>query len=264
MKNGRTKKISVLVPTRDHHKQLSSCLANLAEAEKEAACDIEVIILDGSPANSLATLLESRPGLHDLSWCPVEQWWNFSQIINYGAEHATGDHMLILNDDCYVPPKIFTEETLKQATGEKVGVCGFLLLHTDGRVQHSGYMFTKNPLSDTAPIVSIGSGVPRSWFNAPDQITPRAVAFTCALISKELFDRMDGLDPGFHFGMEDVDFCLRAAALKLDTRLLTNIECVHEGGASIDLLAQNFPLASPLKNAEVLRGKWGHLSEIGM
>jgi O-antigen biosynthesis protein len=265
MKNGRTKKISVLVPTRDHHKQLGSCLANLAVAESETPHAVEVIVLDGSPADDLAKLLESRKGLHDLSWCPVEQWWNFSQIINYGVKQATGEYLLLLNDDCYVSAGVLSAGVDTLDNNKKVGVCGFLLVSEDSRIQHGGYTITRNPLSDTSPVVSIGAGMPITWYNPPqDEIGVRAVSFACAMLKRELHERLEGLDPGFCFGLEDVDFCLRAAVLGLETRIRTDIRCIHEGGASVDLMAQNFPRASPLSNAGVLRTKWGHLSNIGM
>jgi GT2 family glycosyltransferase len=248
------KKISVLIPTRNHPELLVRCLGRLAVAEKTSGCDLEIVVLDGASTDELAGHLGKRRGLKDVVWCPVEHWWNFSQIINYGVEHSAGEYLLFLNDDCYIPDDFFSPEVIEQSMAfADNGVCGFMLTYPDGRIQMAGY--TQLAVNGGPPIL-VGHGMNPSWYTPPPVLEMHAVSFSCALTTKARFEEMEGLDGRFCFGMEDVDFCMRVRKEQGSVVVRNDVSCIHEGAASQETLLKNFP-GSNNRNLARLWEKWG-------
>ncbi len=250
--DGRTK-ISVLIPTRDNISHLRNCLLALTEAEKNAPCDIEVLILDGASKSQLKDVLSTRAGLADLSWCPVEQWWSYARINNHGAKHATGDYLLLLNDDCYVGPSFFTNliPDAAEIDAEKPAIHAPLLLTSTGRVQSCGYTIKQGggPLP-------IAFNSPAEWFNPALTFKPATVSFSCALMLKSIYDELGGLWPHYYFGLEDTDFCLRAWAAGHPSIVHTTVQCTHDGAGSNTVKNEHFPKANPVYNFSIFSARW--------
>lgn len=64
--------------------------------------------------------------------------FNFSAINNFGARHATGEHLLLLNNDIQVETPGFVRELLSYSQRPDVGAVGAKLFYPDGTIQHAG------------------------------------------------------------------------------------------------------------------------------
>ena len=64
--------------------------------------------------------------------------FNFSAINNFGARHATGAHLLLLNNDIQVETPGFVRELLSYSQRPDVGAVGAKLFYPDGTIQHAG------------------------------------------------------------------------------------------------------------------------------
>lgn len=248
-------KISVLIPTRDNVGHLRNCLLSLIDAEKNSDFDIEVLVLDGSGKDQLKDVLSTRTGLVDLSWCPVEQWWNYARINNYGVKHATGDYLLLLNDDCYVGPGFFSDFMSRvhvtELEIEKPAIHAPLLVTSTNRVQSCGFTIKQGggPLP-------IAFNTPVEWFNPARSFRPATVSSSCMLMRKSVFEELGGLHPEFYFGLEDTDFCLRAWSAGHPSIVHTTVQCMHDGAASNEIRNQHFPRANPVHNFTVFSTRW--------
>ena len=138
--------------------------------------------------------------------------FNFSEAINTGRAAATGDYLLLLNDDTAVAGPNPVTRMLELAQIPEVGVVGCKLTYPDSRLQHVG-------------LVLLPSGPTHCWIGRPGKepgyfgstLTPRnylAVTAAALLVRTSVFDAAGGFDPVFARDFNDVDFCLR----------------VHEGG----------------------------------
>lgn len=248
-------KVSVLIPTRSNVGHLRNCLLSLIDAEKNADCDIEVLVLDGENKSQLKDVLTPRAGLADLAWCPVEQWWNYSRINNYGVKHATGDYLLLLNDDCYVGPTFFADFMSRVHVTElevgKPAIHAPMLLTSTERVQSCGFVVKQGggPLP-------IAFNTPIEWFNPARSFRPATVSFSCALMRKSLYEELGGLNPDYYFGLEDTDFCLRAWGAGHPSIVHTTVHCMHDGAASNEVKNQYFPRANPVHNFTIFSKNW--------
>lgn len=247
MKTAKKPWISVIVPTRDHLDHLTKCLAALAKAVKKSPKPVEVIVIDGSDDEVATQEVLAKSPLTEVNWTPAEQWWSFSRINNAAATLANGENLLLLNDDCYVPPHFF--EDIGPVTADEV--LGFLLVYPDGRIQHAGI----DIIQGVQP-VNVALAASCDWYTPPTRTVATAVALACTLIPKALFDELGGLDVEYNFGMEDVDFCLRAWERGYQVTMVNNIKCTHVANASGALMSSLSPMNSPQYNFNTFHRKW--------
>src|SRR5699024_6007263 len=76
--------------------------------------------------------------LSDLRVIRYEGAFNFSAINNFGAQHANGEYLLLLNNDVEMTTPDFLREMLSYAQRADVGAVGAKLIYPDRTVQHAG------------------------------------------------------------------------------------------------------------------------------
>jgi len=142
-------------------------------------------------------------------WLVIEPGYNtsFSVGNNMAARAVEGEWLLLLNDDLVLHDSRFLA-TLWQAR-EKAEILGALLLHADGTVNHAGTTVSTGRGAALGRTDHIGRGAPALGFYQRSCYVP-SVTFAAALIKRDLWDRLGGLDERYYYGWEDTDFCLRA------------------------------------------------------
>lgn len=202
--------VSILLPTAlSEPAMLRACLDSIRRRTTYPA--VEMVLLDNSRGKA-ARLSELAgwvgPGPHRILAC--DEPFNYSRLINRGAEAAQGEYLLLLNDDTEVVTPDWIEALLEHAQDPGVGVAGAKLLYPDGSVQHGGIF-----------LVNQGGGArhafrrlrrPQNSYHGLLAVARNcaAVTFACALMSRRVFDQLGGLDEQLRIECNDVDFCLRA------------------------------------------------------
>lgn len=128
---------------------------------------------------------------------------------NRGAALARGELIVLLNNDLVLTPR-WLEPMLEahRGLGARAGAVGNLQVEAaSGRLDHAGIFIDAKgkPAHDRRG----------AWLLARALLAVRpapAVTGACLLLSRELWERLDGFDEGYVNGCEDVDLCLRAAA----------------------------------------------------
>jgi glycosyltransferase involved in cell wall biosynthesis len=121
--------------------------------------------------------------------------FNFSEAINAGRAAATGEYLLLLNDDTTVAAPNPVTRLLEIGQIEGVGVVGCRLTYPDGRLQHVG-------------MVLLPSGPTHCWIGKAGKepgyfgstLTPRnylAVTAAAMLVRTSVFDALGGFDAAF-------------------------------------------------------------------
>lgn len=64
--------------------------------------------------------------------------FNFSAINNFGARYASGEYLLLLNNDIEILSPDFVRELLSYAQRADVGAVGAKLYYPDDTIQHAG------------------------------------------------------------------------------------------------------------------------------
>ncbi len=133
--------------------------------------------------------------------------FNFSTTINFGASHAGGQHLVMLNDDTEVISPDWLECMLEFSQQDDVGAVGAMLLFPNGRLQHAGIaLLGGHPLHafPDYPYDHPGHG-----FNNHVPRNCCAVTGACLMTRYQVFRDLGGLDTAFPLEYNDIDYCLR-------------------------------------------------------
>lgn len=234
-------KISIVIPNKDHAADLRRCIESVRQ--KSTYDNYEIIIVENNSEGNEIKEYYSRllgydyvpgmpgdaPGTADRADDGVRRSgdgtiaivtyrgpFNYSAVNNLGVKYASGEYVLLLNNDTEVITANWMEELLMYAQREDVGAVGAKLYYGDRTIQHAG--------------VVIGLGAHRTaghtHYRQNGQILGymgrlcyaqdvTAVTGACLLVKKSLYLAARGLGEDFAVSLNDVDFCLKLRRMGL-------------------------------------------------
>ena len=203
-------KVSILIPNKDHTDDLEKCLHSIWT--KTSWENFEVIVIENNSTDpaTFTYYKEARQrydGLQVVSY--PQKGFNFSGINNFGRQYASGDYLLLLNNDVEVRNADWLTELLRQcAHPGGTAICGAELLYPDETLQHAGVVTGLGGYAGHSHKYrkAGGSGY---MFRAATVQDFSAVTGACLLVKTSVWDEVGGLDEAFAVAFNDVDFCLR-------------------------------------------------------
>ena len=221
------KKVSIIIPTRNLGTILDRCLESIFE--KSTYPNYEVILIDnGSDDSETFNVFDKWKKIepHKFFCHKLDIPFNYSKLNNYGVFKATGDYILLLNNDTEVITSDWIEAMVEQAQRPTVGAVGALLLYPDDTIQHAGV------------VLGVGgvAGHSHKNFSKDDEGYVRqlisisnysAVTAACLMCRREVYEQAGGLDETFKVAFNDVDFCLRIKQLGYNNIYLPHVVLYH-------------------------------------
>lgn len=203
-------KVSILIPNKDHTDDLEKCLFSIWS--KTTWDNYEVIVIENNSTEQ-ATFDYYKQAKKRYDGLKVVEYgrkgFNFSAINNEGRKAATGDYLLLLNNDVEVINGEWLTELVRQCahTGG-AAACGAMLLYPDDTIQHAGVITGLGGYAGHSHKYKPygGSGY---LFRAATVQDLSAVTGACLLVKTSVWDELGGLDESFAVAFNDVDFCLR-------------------------------------------------------
>lgn len=251
--------VSLLIPTRDGVEILKPCVD--AILERTDYHHFELLILDNqsSCTKTLAYMaeVEQRDArVKVLSW---NHDFNYSAINNFGAKHASGNIIGLINNDVEPIDGEWLTEMVSQVSRPEIGCVGAKLYYPNGTVQHGGVVLG---------IGGVAGHAHRFFQHNEEGYTGRlqlvqnltAVTAACLLLRRDVFEKVGGLnEPDLAVAYNDVDLCLKVHRLGLRNLWTPYAELYHH--ESISRGADNTPKkrARALKEARYMRKQWGSL-----
>ena len=201
--------VSIVIPFRDKPELLRTCIDSILE--KSSYHNFEIIGVsnnsEGISTYELMRQYQQRDAR--IRFVEKNEAFNFSRLVNYGAEHARGEHLVMMNNDIEIITTDWIEALLEHSQRPEVGVVGAKLYYAEELVQHAGVIVGLGGYAAHSHRLS-----PRSasgYFNRLN-IIQNLSAVTAALfmVKKSVWQEVEGFDEWF-FGIayNDVDFCLR-------------------------------------------------------
>ncbi len=191
--------VSAIVPTWNRADLLQRILANLTAQTRPPD---QIIVVDNGSTD--ATQLVARNFPVDLVVFPENR--GFAVAVNEGISRATGDWILIVNNDVVLEP-VWLQRLLSSAQQENASFAVGKLLRPD----------TANLIDGSWDLVSRAAYAWRCGYGKPDGAVwsaKRKISFapmTAALFHRSVFDRIGLLETRFESYYEDVDFGVRCA-----------------------------------------------------
>lgn len=201
--------VSILIPNKDHVGELETCISSIFD--KSAYQNFEIVIIEnGSEEAQTFSYYEHLKESYGEK-VRIVTWnygFNYAAINNFGAKNAAGDYLLLLNNDTEVISSDWLEEMLMYAQREDVGAVGPMLYFGDDTIQHAGIIMG---IGGTAGHSHKGMKRGGAGYLCKLSVAQDVSGVTgaCMMISKEKYEKMNGLDEKFAVAFNDVDFCCR-------------------------------------------------------
>ena len=202
-------KISVIIPTKDHSDDLRRCLESLyAHVTYE---NFEVIVAENNSTQpeTFAYYEEAKQKFANLQVITYKGGFNFSAINNTARQYATGDYLLLLNNDIEILTDGFLSEMLSYAQREDVGCVGAKLFYPDDTIQHGGVILGINGSAGHSH-KSHPRNASGDLYRLVTAQNYMAVTGACLMVRADRYDACGGLDEeNFAVAYNDIDLCLK-------------------------------------------------------
>ncbi len=253
-------RVSILIPTCDHMRDLETCVESIYA--RTTYPDFEILLIENNSKEeqtfrSYERMQKEHPDtLKVLTW--QGKGFNYSALNNFGAQYATGEYLLLLNNDTEVITPGWLEEMVMYAQQKRVGCVGAKLLYPDDTIQHAGVGFgiggVAGHLHKYFPATSDGY---MGRLNYVQDVYGDTAA--CLLIRKEIYDEVHGLDESYAVAFNDVDFCVRVREAGYTNVFTPFAQLYHYESKSRGM--EDNPEKQKRFQGEVLRfqARWGDL-----
>jgi GT2 family glycosyltransferase len=210
-----------------------------------------VIVADSVTSDVVLSAARRAAHPYPIRIIPFEGPFNFSAKVNLGALYASGELLLLLNDDVDVITEEFLDPMIPYALDADVGAVGAKLLFADGRLQHGGQVYNHNPRHAYWgwPGDTEGLGMMMRVTRECGGVTA-----ACLLTRAEVFHEMGGFCADLPSNFNDVDFNLKLAAAHYRRIWTPHTELYHFESVSRALAAVD---KATTRDDAFLRGRWG-------
>jgi GT2 family glycosyltransferase len=251
----KQKKVSLIIPTRNHLKLLEACIASIQKFTKWP--ELEIIVIDnGSSDTDIKKYFKKikSQGVHVLS---MPGPFNFADLNNRAIDFATGEIIGLINNDIEALHDGWLDEIISHLMQPNVGIVGAKLLWPNGMVQHGGVLLGLgnvaghfgNRLSDA----DLGD-------HGRNQLVQQVSAVTaaCLFIRKKDYLAVSGMDTAaFPVAFNDLDLCLKIRQTGKVIIWTPNARLLHAESASRGLEDTPQKKARSQREINNLRERWG-------
>lgn len=201
-------RISIIIPNKDCPVLLRRCIESIYQKTDYANYEIILVENNSDEASTFSLYEELKSQYRNLRVISYEGTFNFSKICNYGAQFASGELLLFLNNDTEVISGDWLTRMVGQLQRERVGIVGAKLLYPDDTVQHLGVVFPRDFPQHVGRFQPADASGYFGMQHFPKEYS--AVTGACLMMRKAEFEALDGFDAEFAVAYNDVDLCLRA------------------------------------------------------
>jgi GT2 family glycosyltransferase/glycosyltransferase involved in cell wall biosynthesis len=243
-------KVSIIVLMWNQGLMTVKCLQSIVQRSDYP--NLEIILVDNDSKveeSELVTNWIGNQSIQNISYIRNSTNLGFAGGNNVGMSQATGDYLVVLNNDTEVSPgwiwrslKHFYRNPSLGILGPSTNNCG-----NEGRIK-----------LHVAEHDWLSEAVPRFNFRAPHLIQVNTVAFFCAFIPRKAFEEIGLISEDYGRGyFEDDDYCRRAQASGYEIGIARDVFVYHKMGASFNLMEDSEKSKLFYENKDKYEAKWG-------
>ncbi len=247
--SARDPKVSVVVVTYNNLDLTRACLSSLDERSEYER--LEIIVVDNASSDgSPAFLSEWVAGGSNRKLILNDDNRGFAAANNQGLGIATGDYLVMLNNDTYVTPGWIRTMVRHLERDKTIGLIGPVTNNIGNEAKIDiEYESMEDMLLKSAAHTRRHIGQIYSL---------RTAAFFCVMMPRTTYERVGTLDEAFGRGFfEDDDYCRRIEQLSLRVVCAEDVFIHHHLSASFNKLKQQDRQKLFEENKKIYEAKWG-------
>ncbi len=203
-------RVSVVIPSRNAFGLIDAVVEDLLTRTDYP--DLELIIVDNGSDDPRVLQFYDRlvAERRNVVIDRYESAFNFARSVNRGFARATGEHVLLLNNDISVIHPDWLAEMVSCLNFDRAGIVGAKLLYPDATLQHAGVVTGFGGLAGHWYLgKKADHGGQMNRLHVRSSMT--SVTAAAMLISGECRQAVGDMDEqNFAIAYNDVDYCLRA------------------------------------------------------
>jgi hypothetical protein len=201
----------------------------LPSLKRQTYSPLEIIVVDNGSVDLSVDVAEEN----QVTWLRLEENKGLSAACNQGAQKASGEFLIFLNNDMRFPPDFVRSLVAALRESEDVFAADAPQLNWDGSMQvHLATRLRRLPLLSHL----LGRGlIPGLDFTQEPVAKTTEVMQACAAamaVRRTMFEKLGGFDARLPVGWEDTEICWRAWLWGWRTVLVPEATCWHRVGAS--------------------------------
>lgn len=255
--------VSIIIPNKDAVKVLHRCLSSILH--KSTYDNFEIIVVENNSVQRSTfeyykwiTKLDARVrvvAINDM------ESFNYSRLNNFGVSEASGEYLLLLNNDTKVITPNWIEQLVGLCMRDGTGVVGAKLLFPDNTVQHAGINFQPDgPGHVNYLLASNDPGESECAILTRDIA---AVTGACLMTSKENYLGIGGMSEEFAVNYNDVDFCLKTVESGKRVVYCPTVQLIHYESVSRGSQKSGSKALKHRREKALFMTKWAEYSEYG-
>ncbi|AIQ70817.1 glycosyltransferase family 2 protein [Paenibacillus graminis] len=233
---------SIIIPTYNRLGLLRSCVEAV---RAHTGLPYEIIVIDNASTDGTDAYCRENK----LTFISLPENRGFPAACNLGMQLASGDELLLLNNDVIVSRGWLAHLKNALYSAPDVGIVGPVTNYASGRQQ------IKVPYTD---ISGFHAEAERLSLRGPSEwIGTRRLVGLCFLFKRELMDTIGLLDERYSPGhYEDDDYCYRARLRGYRLLIAGNCLVHHEGSASFKEVYSSRLQELVERNRRIFMDKW--------
>ena len=227
--------LSIIIVNYNVKEEILNCIQSIQDKIDVNRCPYEVIVSDnGSVDGSVEAIRERFP------WVKIiENKANlgFGKANNIGAREAKGEVLFFLNPDTLIVKGI--EEMVEYLQHNKsVGIIGPLILDKNMQIDPTTGFDNYTPLKLWFYLFFYKYYARKQFdklkvgLQTQKPFNVEMIIGASMLLSRSVFDELEGFDEKFFLGLEDEDLCLRVREKGYVVMVFPNAQIVHIRGAA--------------------------------
>jgi len=223
-------RVSIVIPTRDRCALLRACIDSIrARTTYE---DYEIVLVDNDSAERDAREYLDRLARNgEARVLRYAQPFNYAAQCNLGAKAASGTMIALVNNDIEVVTPRWLDELTSLAARPGVGLAGATLRYPDGTLQHAGVVLGLNGVGDR-PWIGTRRGFAGPYGRARAVREVSAMITACAVVARDRYFEVGGMDETLAVSCNDLDLCLRLTRAGYRHVITPHAELTHHESAS--------------------------------
>lgn len=242
-------KVSVIVLTYNNLDLTKACLESIEQYSDYP--NLELVLVDNASEDGTPEYLQEY-AIHKphVTVCLNDKNLGFSAGNNVGLAAATGDYMVILNNDTYVTQGWVQGLVRALKRSPELGLVGPVTNNIGNEARINIHYDDMESMAVAAASYTLA--------HAGEIYPANCAAFFCVMFSRDTYLAVGPMDEDFGVGFfEDDDYCNRVRKLGLNIAIVEDVYVHHHLSASFDKLKAGAKQALFERNKAIYESKWG-------